>query len=364
MLSEILNKEHFEKEDIIQILLTKKPEELELLKAHAQKILKTHSSDKVFLRGLVEISNNCECDCFYCGIRRSNKNVKRFTLDENEIVDIAKWCAEKGFASFVIQSGEIKNEAFISKIIRILRRIKDETKSEKQPDGLGITISLGEHTKETYERFFDAGAHRYLLRIESSNRDLFDKIHPPEQLFDKRIECLEYLKKIGYQVGTGVMIGLPGQTIEDLADDVLFFRDMDIDMLGMGPFFVHKETPFAEYYEENKSNIDEIFQLSLNMIAASRIVLKDVNIASTTALQAIYPDGREQGLNYGANVVMPMLTPSSVRKDYLLYEGKPYLNDGAEECVECLEDSVSKLNREIGFYDYGDSLHYFNRNMS
>ncbi len=363
MLRKILNSDEFGKEEIKTILSSSTEEEFELLKNKATETLKKFSSDKVYLRGLVEFSNICECNCFYCGIRKSNKSVNRFTLDDDEVLEQAKWCSEKGFGSFVIQSGEVKNEKFISRIIRILKRIKEETKSESQPDGLGITLSVGEHQKETYKRLFEAGAHRYLLRIESSNRELFEKIHPPEQLFERRIQCLHDLKDVGFQVGTGVMIGIPGQTLDNLAKDILFFKKMDIDMLGMGPFIVHKETPFAEYYEENLKNLHDIFRLSLNMIAAARIVLKDVNIASTTALQAIHPNGREEGLLYGANVIMPLLTPASVRKDYLLYEGKPYLEAGAEECLDCLKSSIENLDRETGLFEYGDPKHFFNRKM-
>lgn len=364
MLNKIINKDKFEKSDIKQILLANSDLDLKLLRSKSIEILKKYISDKVFFRGLVEFSNICECDCFYCGIRKSNKSVKRFTLDEDEVIAQAKWCAERGFGSFVLQSGEVKNEKFISKIIRIVKRIKEETKSQIQPDGLGITLSLGEHTKETYERFFEAGAHRYLLRIESSNRELFEKIHPPEQLFERRIQCLKDLKDVGFQVGTGVMIGIPGQKLDNLADDIMFFKDMDIDMLGMGPFIVHKETPFAEYYEENLKNQSDIFRLSLNMIAAARIVLKDVNIASTTALQAIHPNGREEGLEYGANVIMPLLTPANVRSDYLLYEGKPYLDKGAEECLDCLSSSIENIGRKAGLFEYGDPRHFFNRNTN
>lgn len=361
MIRNIIDNDTFTKDEIISLLNVQESSEYNLLKNKALSVLNEYVGDKVFLRGLVEFSNNCRCDCFYCGIRKSNNSIKRFILDEDEVINQAIWCADKGFGSFVIQAGEITSNSYIEKIVNIIRRIKQETCSEDQLEGLGITISLGEQSKENYKKLFDAGAHRYLLRIESSNKELFERIHPDYQKWENRIKCLDYLKEIGFQVGTGVMIGVPGQTVDILADDILFFKKLDIDMLGMGPFIVHKETPMNKYFEENLSNKEEIFKLSLKMIAVSRIVLKDVNIASTTALQAMYQEGRDEGLNYGANVIMPLLTPMNVRKNYKLYEGKPGLDNDRDDCIECIESSINKIGRKIGYNEYGDSKHYFNR---
>ncbi|MCP4123358.1 MAG: radical SAM protein, partial [Bacteroidetes bacterium] len=230
------------------------------------------------------------------------KEVGRYTLPREEIVQSAIWCAEQGYGSVVLQSGERRDPQFVDFVENVIKEIKEKTISEKLPDGVGITLSVGEHDKESYERFFKAGAHRYLLRIETTDNKLFKELHPEIQKLEKRKECLDYIEECGFQVGTGVMIGIPGQTIRMLAEDVLFFMDKDIDMIGMGPYIVHNQTPMASKSMMDK---DPLLQLSLNMIAVCRIVLKDINIAATTALQAIIHDGRERGLSYGANVTMP-----------------------------------------------------------
>jgi len=348
------------KSEIIS-MLSAKGESLESMRKKAYDILKTNLGDNVYYRGLLEFSNRCSNDCLYCGIRKSNNEVKRFDLTKEEIVDSAVWCAEQGYGSIVLQSGERSDAKFIDFVEDVLKTIKEKTKSSKIPNGLGITLCVGEQTKDTYERFFNAGAHRYLLRIETTSPSLFKKLHPGPQTLENRKNCLKILKDIGYQVGTGVMIGIPGQTVQDLADDLLFFKEYDIDMIGMGPYIVHQQTPMNKYSEEIEIRKEEIFGLSLNMIAAARILLKDVNIAATTALQAMDPIGREKGLQFGANVVMPLITPSRVRKDYQLYDGKPCIDEQAEDCRECLLNRVKGLKREVGFNEWGDSKHFFQR---
>ncbi len=358
LISEILEKEILERDDIIQLLRTTDPSEMESLRAAAESVLLSKCGPDVFYRGLIEFSNVCASDCLYCGIRKSSADVKRFTLKLEEILAAARWCAEQGYGSVVLQSGERRDKAFIELIEEAVKEVKSATVSEELPQGLGITLCVGEQSPDVYERFFNAGAHRYLLRIESSNPDLFAKIHPPAQRLESRIECLKSLKKVGFQVGTGVMIGLPGQTIENLADDVLFFRDMDVDMIGMGPYIVHSGTPMsihADYFNQNK---ESIFTSALKMIAVCRLVLKDVNIAATTALQAMKHDGREQGLRHGANIIMPQLTPVSVRQDYLLYEGKPCLDESAEQCRFCLERRILSVGRRVALNGWGDSRHF------
>jgi len=313
--------------------------------------------DEVFFRGLVEFSNVCTSDCFYCGIRKSNAKPNRYTLTKDEIVECAKFCADEGFGSIVLQSGERQDAAFAEFVEDVVRAIKSETMSAALPQGLGITLCVGEQKRATYERFFAAGAHRYLLRIETSSPGLFSRIHPPKQTFETRIKCLETLKSIGFQVGTGVMIGLPGQTISDLADDILFFKNLDVDMIGMGPYIVHSDTPMQCHEKETTARKDEILQLSLMMIAVTRIVLGNVNIAATTALQAMDPTGREKGLLHGANVIMPQVTPLGVRRDYLLYEGKPCIDESALQCKGCLENRVTSIGRRLGKNAWGDSRH-------
>jgi biotin synthase len=236
--------------------------------------------------------------------------------------------------------------------------IKQRTRCDEYPDGLGITLCVGEQTPDTYERFFQAGAHRYLLRIETSNPRLFARIHPDRQKFSSRLACLETLQEIGFQVGTGVMIGLPGQTVEDLVDDIEFFVSRDIDMIGMGPYIPHPDTPLGRLPCADAASR---LRLSYLMIALARLAMPDVNIAATTALQTLDPAGRETGLLYGANVLMPQLTPVSVRRDYLLYPGKPCLEETAEMCLSCLEGRIKSVGRVVSHKNWGDPLHALKR---
>lgn len=351
---EVLKKCELERSDIIELLSANCDSDIELLRGKAENLLLSMRGNNVYFRGLVEFSNICCCDCYYCGIRKSNTHVNRYTLSKEQIVESAVWCASQGYGSVVLQSGERKDSAFVDFVEDIVISIKEKTVSSALPRGIGITLCIGEQSEESYTRFFKAGAHRYLLRIESSNPEIFAQIHPAAQKLDNRIQCLKTLKRIGFKVGTGVMIGIPGQTIENLADDILFFKSIDVDMIGMGPYIVHTQTPMASYYEETRVRFEEIFSLSLKMIAVTRLVLKNVNIAATTALQSMKHDGREQGLRFGANVIMPQLTPTEVRKEYLLYEGKPCLDENAEQCRNCLTGRISSVDRVIGYNDWGD----------
>lgn len=357
-LNTILEKKEFTKEDIIFLLSLTDKNDCEALRKRAFDLCTEISGDEVYYRGIVEFSNICSLDCNYCGIRKSNKNVDRYFLTQEEIVDAACWCGEVGYGSAVLQSGERQDEVFISFVEETLEAIKSKSVSEKLPKGLGITLSVGEQTEENYKRFFKAGAHRYLLRIETTNDELFKKLHPENQKLSERKECLSRLKNVGFQVGTGVMIGIPDQTIEMLAEDIQFFKDCDIDMIGMGPYIVHDDSPMKNLgmMEEEK-----LLQLSFNMIAVTRLVLKDVNIAATTALQALVPNGREVGISYGANVTMPNLTPREVRKNYQLYEGKPCIDEGRADCRSCLQRRVESVGRVVGWDKWGDSLHFRNR---
>jgi iron-only hydrogenase maturation rSAM protein HydE len=349
------------RQDLVKLLSASTPEQIEAVRAEAERVLLANCGDGVFLRGLVEASNACACDCLYCGIRKSNRDVNRYTLSLEDILACARQCADYGYGSMVIQSGERADKKFVDLVAEAVARIKAETQTDKQPDGLGITLCIGQQSYETYKRLYDAGAHRYLLRIESTNPKLFAKIHPADQTFESRVECLRMLRDIGYQVGTGVMIGLPGQTIEDLADDILFFSTMDIDMIGMGPFIPHPDTPL---WGQPVADVPARVQLALLMIAATRLKLRDVNIASTTALQALDPVGREKGLKFGANVIMPQMSPTDVRADYQLYPGKPCLDENAKECQSCLNMRIEFAGRKIGLYAWGDSQHAVKRQTS
>ncbi len=345
------------KKEIIQLLQSAGDERTQLLKK-SRETKERVVGNKVYFRGLIEFSNICSKDCLYCGIRKSNDNVVRYDSTDKEILDACRFAWEHQFASVVLQSGEISSPGFIARIDNLLKKIKQQSNNE-----LGITLSCGEQSRETYLRWFESGAHRFLLRIESSNPDLYYKIHPNNKRhsFEKRLESLQFLKETGYQVGTGVMIGLPFQTYEDLADDLLFLKKIDIDMCGMGPYIEHEDTPLYQYRDLLMSK-QKRFDLALNMIAILRLLMPDINIAAATALQAIDPAGREKALAIGANIIMPNLTPVNYRKEYQLYEDKPCLDEDKELCRNCLEARIELSGCEIGYDEWGDSKHFFNRN--
>jgi len=357
-LKQLLYKDQLTVDEIETLLSLTDKSEVKLLQDRANEVLAQYVGDSVYYRGIVEFSNICTLDCYYCGIRKSNDEVGRYTLNKEDIITSAVWCAEQGYGSVVLQSGERSDDNFITFVEEIIGEIKAATISEKLPNGVGITLSVGEQSRDVYERFFKAGAHRYLLRIETTNDKLYRELHPELQNLEERKECLEFLKDSGFQVGTGVMIGIPGQTARMLAEDILFFKERDIDMIGMGPYLVHNQTPMAQKSQMDK---DPLLQLSLNMIALCRIVLKDVNIAATTALQAVVPDGRERGLSYGANVTMPNITPTEVRSSYKLYEGKPCMDESRQECKSCLLGRVRSVGRDVAFDQWGDSRHFASR---
>ncbi|HBZ67813.1 MAG TPA: [FeFe] hydrogenase H-cluster radical SAM maturase HydE [Bacteroidales bacterium] len=322
--------------------------------ARAAEIKNKCIGNKVYFRGLIEYSNICSKNCYYCGVRRENHKVERYQLTDEEVLEAAQFALDNHFASIVIQSGERSDHKFIDTIERLLCKIKKLSDSR-----LGITLSMGEQTEETYNRWFEAGAHRYLLRIETSDRELYSKLHPNDSIhdFDARIESLRALRRAGYQVGSGVMIGLPFQTIESLAHDLLFLKEIDIDMAGMGPFIEHKETPLYKYTGQLLPR-QERFELSLKMVALLRILMKNINIAATTAMQTIDPQGREKSIMVGSNVIMPNLTPVKYRENYKLYEDKPCIDEEAEQCRSCLEARIHIAGNEIGWDEWGDSKHF------
>ena len=310
----------------------------------------------VSFRGLIEFGNVCEKDCYYCGIRKSNGKVRRYLMDSDEIVREAKWAFDSGYGSLVLQSGELSGEANIAFVEDVLRRIH-----AFGGDDFGVTISLGEQSEETYRRWREAGAHRYLLRIETSNPALYAKLHPSNHSWDRRRECLRALRRCGYQTGSGVMAGLPGQTIGDLAADIEFFAAEDLDMIGMGPYIPHADTPLGSGIEWTAELGKARLELGLRMIAATRLHLHDVNIAAATALQALDSEGREKGLLAGANVIMPNITETRYRADYQLYAGKPCLNENSSLCRGCLERRIAAIGETILWNGRGDSPHWRKR---
>ncbi|MBE6375003.1 MAG: [FeFe] hydrogenase H-cluster radical SAM maturase HydE [Lentisphaerae bacterium] len=310
----------------------------------------------VNLRGLIEFSNICTRNCFYCGIRKSNHKVSRYTMSMEEILHSAALAGEFGYGSVVLQSGERSDPAFVDFVEEILCRIS------QLPYELGITLSCGEESLETYRRWKKAGARRYLLRIESASEKIFKAIHPADALYSERRAALERIKTAGFQTGSGVMIGLPGQTVADLAADIDFFRSMDLDMIGMGPFIPQEDTPMGEKFPDQPGMPEKRLELSLRMIAVTRLVLRDVNIAATTALQAIDPEnGRERGILAGANVIMPNVGDIAHRKDYQLYNGKPSLDENSEDIRNKLIASLERIGETARFNASGDPLHFFNR---
>jgi len=355
-ISSILEKKYLEKSDIIS-LLTLNKQDATLLFDKSSEIKQKIVGNKVYYRGLIELSNICKKDCYYCGIRKSNKNVSRYELGDKDILDAAKYSYENEFASLVLQGGERTDKKFTDRITFLLKEIKKISNGK-----LGVTLSLGEQSIEIYKEWKAAGARRYLLRIEESNSDLYEKLHPKNELhsFETRINVLKNIQNAGYQTGTGIMIGLPFQTIEHLADNLLFFREFDIDMVGMGPYIEHEDTPLYKYKNELWS-LDERFFMSLKMLAILRIIMPKINIAATTALQSIDPIGRERAIKIGANVLMPNVTPGIVRKNYLLYENKPCVDENADDCLDCLEVRLKLVNAEFAKNEWGDSKHFFER---
>ena len=344
---------------IIRLLQSNGAEQKNLF-AHAAKVKEQYVGNKVFLRGLIEMTNICRKNCYYCGIRSGNTNVKRYSLTDDEVVDAAVFAWENRFGSIAIQTGEVSNKRFVDRVANLLKKINRATNSE-----LGITLSMGEQTEDTYRKWFENGAIRYLLRIETTNRELYKKLHPQNKThdFDKRIESLQALRKVGYQVGSGVMIGLPFQTLEHLAEDVLWLKGMDLDMIGMGPYIEHHETPLYGY-RDMLLPLHERLNLSIKMIAIVRIMMKDVNIVASTALQAIDDLGRSEAIMAGANVVMPNITPGLYRNDYNLYENKPLANFVDGDAMGMLEKWVYQIGNTIGYGEHGNPRHYYNRNRS
>jgi len=334
------------KGDIIFLLGLDKKEDMEKLFKKADEVREEYIGDDVFIRGILEFSNYCKNDCIYCGIRKSNSKLKRYRIDAQEIVKIAENAVNNlGFKTVLLQSGE--DDFYTTEIVENL--IKDILKK----CDCRVALSIGETRIEEYERFYEAGAKRCLIRFETSNKEIFEKLHPPDSItknsFEKRIDLLKKLKKIGYQVGTGPMIGLPGQSVSDLAEDILFYNKLNINMAGMGPFICHHDTPL-------KGSLDGSFEMSLKMIAITRIVCKDIFISATTALQTLNKiNGRELALKSGANLLMPNVTPKKYREHYQLYPNKVCIYESPYDCSNCVKGVVKSVGREIG-EGYGDTI--------
>lgn len=325
--------EKLTKTDIIDIL--KDNSQNEQLFAKANEIRRKHVGDEVHLRGLIEFSNICKRTCKYCGLRAENKNIDRYRISVEDIVLYAEKASEMGYKTIVLQSGE---DEFFSRDL-ICKIITDIKKLD-----VALTLSIGERSFDDYKAFKDAGADRYLIRIETTDKELYKKMHPYMD-FDNRVKCLENIKTLGYEVGTGCLVGLPEQTIESLADDILFFKSLDADMVGIGPFIAHPDTPLKD--SDNGS-----FTLALKVMALTRIMLPDINIPATTAMETLNPNGRIIALQSGANVVMPNVTSTEYRAKYEIYPNKICINDNPAQCRGCIEGKIKSIGRTIAS-DYG-----------
>jgi len=297
----------------------------ELIKA-SQRTREKYYGKKVFFRGLIEITNHCKNNCYYCGIQRNNLNIQRYRLKKEEILMCCEEGYKLGFRTFVLQGGE-DNYYNDDLVVDIITNIK------KNFGDCAITLSLGEKSYNSYRKYFEAGADRYLLRHETATKEHYQQLHPKEMHLENRKKCLYSLKEIGFQVGAGFMVGSPYQSIETLADDLLFLKDLDPHMVGIGPFIPHADTIFAK---ENTGTVD----MTLLMIALTRLLLPKSLLPATTALGTVDPSGREKALKVGANVVMPNLSPVNVRKDYSLYDNKICTDEEAAECINCISARI------------------------
>ena len=294
---------------------------------------------RVFIRGLIEISSHCKNDCLYCGLRRSQKGAVRYRLTDEQILDCCEKGYRLGFRTFVMQGGE---DAWFDdeRMVRIVSEVR-----HRYPD-CAITLSLGERSDESYQRLFDAGANRYLLRHETADKEHYEKLHPSDMSFDNRMHCLETLKTIGYQVGCGFMVGSPFQTVETLYKDLQFIRSFQPHMVGIGPFIPAHDTPFADQPQGS-------VETTLRLLSIIRLIHPHVLLPATTALGTLHPLGRERGIMAGANVVMPNLSPTEHRKDYAIYDNKICTGDEAAECRNCTEYRMRAIGYET-VVDRGD----------
>lgn len=322
--------------DAVLKLLKSEGKDLGELYDRADRVRQEHTGDEVYVRGIIEFSNLCANDCLYCGIRASNLRVNRYTMTIDEILETARSFEPAGQTTVVLQSGEtpgLSDEG----IGQLIRAIKSET-------SLAVTLSVGNRPREVYRFWKECGMDRYLIRFETSDRRLFARLHP-DCSYDERIECLHILKDLGVQTGSGFMIGLPGETLEVLADNILLCRELDLDMIGMGPYIPHPDTPLGDEPNAYAGN-EEVFYKAVSVL---RIVNPDAHIPATTAFDAVFPGvGRDLALKRGANIFMPNNTPAEHRKDYLLYPGKPGVDENAGQSVASVMMRIESIGRKIG----------------
>lgn len=318
----------FSRNDIIEIL--KDDSNNDWLFSLADKTREEYVGDEVHLRGLIEFSNICKRQCKYCGLRCEDKFIDRYRISKEDIISYAEHAVNMGYKTIVLQSGEDEyyNTDLMCEIIEEIKKL-----------GVALTLSIGEKTYEEYKAFKEAGADRYLIRIETTDKTLYNQMHPNMD-FDNRVRCLEDLGRLGYEVGTGCLVGLPNQTIESLADDILFFKEINADMVGIGPFIPHPHTPL-------KDSATGSFTLALKVMALTRILLKDINIPATTAMETLNPNGRIIALQSGANVVMPNVTTTEYRAKYEIYPNKICINENPDKCKGCISAKIQSIGRSV-----------------
>jgi biotin synthase len=306
----------------------------------ADKIRKENVGNEVHLRGLIEFSNICKRQCKYCGLRSENNSIERYRIDIDDIIKYVKNAVNMGYKTIVLQSGEDEYYS-TDRMCEIISAINEYD--------VAITLSVGERSFDEYKAFKKSGADRYLIRIETTDKELYKKMHPNMD-FENRIRCLKDLKSLGYEVGTGCLVGLPEQTIDSLADDILFFKNIEADMVGIGPFIPHPKTPLKDYPSGD-------FNLALKVMALTRILLPKINIPATTAMETLNPNGRIIALQSGANVVMPNITTTEYRQKYEIYPNKICINENPDKCRNCIEAKINSIGRVIS-KDYGRSKYY------
>ncbi len=334
-----------DREELRHLLSDEEEDTQEYLAQKAREVSRRTFGRQVYLRGLIEFSNYCKNDCKYCGIRRSNRNAERYRLTEEEILSCCEIGDKLGFRTFVLQSGEdpyYTDEKMADLIRKIKRRFPKNA----------VTLSIGEKERESYELYYRAGADRYLLRHETADEEHYRLLHPEEMSLKNRKRCLFDLKEIGYQVGCGIMVGSPYQTMEHILEDLFFMKELEPHMIGIGPFITQKDTPFSEFP-------DGSVKLTLKLLSILRLLFPKALLPATTALGTLDPMGREKGILAGANVLMPNLSPKDVRKKYALYDNKICTGDEAAECKRCLAARIEKIGYEIAETrgDYGESSH-------
>lgn len=333
IIDQIKKEQTIYREQLQTLLATADEQAINYLRDTARKVADDIYGKQVFIRGLIEFTNYCKNDCIYCGIRRSNLNAQRYRLTEEEILSCCANGHELGFRTFVLQGGE---DPYFSdeRICDIVAKIKQD-----YPD-CAVTLSIGEKDKASYQAFYDAGADRYLLRHETADEAHYQSLHPAEMSFQHRIQCLYDLKEIGYQVGCGFMVGSPGQTVDTLYEDLMFIKKLQPHMVGIGPFIPQKDTPFGQ---EPAGTMEQ----TLRLLSIIRLIHPHVLLPSTTALGTIHPLGREKGIQAGANVVMPNLSPVAVREKYKLYDNKICTGDEAAECRHCMARRMESVGYQV-----------------